>query len=37
VGDGEAGSEDGVALDSHSHVLPGVQEQAVDAVDNILT
>jgi integrase len=28
VGDGEAGSEDGVALDAYSHVLPGMQQKA---------
>jgi hypothetical protein len=36
VGEGEAGGEDGVALDAYSHVLPGMQEQAVKAMSDIL-
>jgi hypothetical protein len=37
VGDGEAGSEDGVTLDTYSHVLPGMQEQAVNTITELLT
>jgi hypothetical protein len=37
VGDGGAGSEDVVALDTYSHVLPGMQEQAVNAITEMLT
>jgi hypothetical protein len=37
VGDGEAGSEDGVALDTYSQVLPGLQEKGVNAITERLT
>jgi hypothetical protein len=37
VGDGEAGSEDGVTLDTYSHVLPGMQQKAVNAITELLT
>jgi hypothetical protein len=36
VGDGEAESEDGVALDAYSHVLAGVQAKAVGAMSDVL-
>jgi hypothetical protein len=36
VGDGEAGREDGVVLDAYSHVLPGTQETAVEAMNAVL-
>jgi hypothetical protein len=37
VDDGEAGGEDGVAFDAYSHVLPGMQERAVNAIIETLT
>jgi hypothetical protein len=37
VGDGEAGSEDGVTLDTYSHVLPGMQDKGVNAITETLT
>jgi hypothetical protein len=36
VGDGEAGSEEGVVPDTYCHVLSGMQEQAVEAMNDIL-
>ena len=36
MGYGEAGSEGGVVLDAYFHVLPGMQEQDVDAMDDVL-
>ena len=36
VGNGEAGGEDGVVLDAYSYVLPGMQEQAAEAMSHIL-
>jgi hypothetical protein len=37
VGDGGAGSEDGVTLDTYSHVLPGMQDKGVNAITETLT
>ena len=35
MGDGEAGSENGVALDAYSQALPGMPERVVNAVTGI--
>lgn len=37
MGDGETVSDDGVALDAYSHVLPGLQEQAVETMNDVLS
>jgi hypothetical protein len=37
VGDDETGSEEGVVLDTYSHVLPGMQDRAVSAMDDALS
>jgi hypothetical protein len=36
VGDGETGSEDGVALGTYSHLSPSMQEQAANAITEML-
>jgi hypothetical protein len=36
VGDGEAGGEDGVVLGTFFHVLPGMQQEAVEAMNDML-
>lgn len=36
MGDGDAGSEVGVALDTYSHVLHDMQEKAVEAMNGVL-
>jgi hypothetical protein len=36
VGDGEARSEHGVTLDTYSHVLPGMQQKAANAITECL-
>jgi hypothetical protein len=36
VGDGEAGSKDSAALDAYSHVLPGMQDKSVEAMNAVL-
>jgi hypothetical protein len=35
-GDGEAGSEDGVTLDAYFHVLPDMQQRAVNSITEVL-
>jgi hypothetical protein len=30
------GGEDGVTLDTYSHMLPGIQEKAVEAMNDVL-
>jgi hypothetical protein len=37
VGDGETVSDDGEVLDAYSHVLPGMQEKAVEAMNDVLS
>jgi hypothetical protein len=37
VGDGETGSEAGAPLDTYSHALPGMQEQAVNTIIEPIT
>jgi hypothetical protein len=36
VGDGEAGGEDGVVIVTYFHVLLGMQEKAVEAMNALL-
>jgi hypothetical protein len=36
VGDGETGSEDGVALNTYSRALASMQEKEVEAMDGVL-
>jgi hypothetical protein len=37
VGDDEVKSEVGVTLDTYSHLLPGMQEKAVNAITEVLS